>query len=161
MILLFFGDGKKRILDHPKDAQLLIDVWDVKHSLAMTGLFLEQESKHRLPAWKEWALVSAKRRTILGMHHLEWAWSLSHGYPILTCFELGPLPAPTAGYLWREMDQVKWERLYREWLWQWKDGDYKMVEFFQINPGGDLDSRSEMWLADADEYGIMLMAEGE
>lgn len=116
---------------------------------------------HHLPPWKAWTLFSAKRRTILCLNHLEWAWSLLHGYPVLTCFELGPLPAPAAGHLWRETDEGKWRRLYGDWLHQWKDGGYLMVEFFHIKAGEPLDARSEAWLAEADELGVMLMAEGK
>ncbi|KPM42971.1 hypothetical protein AK830_g3546 [Neonectria ditissima] len=159
LVILLLCVRQGPVVVHPADAQLLIDVWDVKQHLAATGLFLEQESDHALPAWEQWAIVSAKRRTILGLHHLEWAWSVLHGYPTLTCFELGPLPAPAARYLWRETDEETWARLYHTWLRQWKDGSYKMGEFFDINPGADLDARGEMWLAEADEFGMMLMAE--
>jgi hypothetical protein len=159
IIILFFGIGSAPALPHPKDAQLLIDMWDVKHRLATTGLFLEQETDHSLPSWRKWAIVSAKRRTVLAMHHLEWAWSLRHGYPILTCFELGPLPAPAARYLWQERDERRWQRLYSDWLRQWSNGSYKMGEFFHLNPNGNLDARSEMYLAEADEFGMMLIAE--
>lgn len=162
MIIVLFGKSEAPpSLTHPMDSQLIIEVWDVKLRLATTGLFLQQESSHSLPPWKDWAMVSAKRRTLLGLHHLEWAWSLLHGYPILTCFELGPLPAPAAHDLWRETDELTWESLYSEWLRQWKDGSYKMNEFFHINPGCNLDARSEMWLAEADEFGMMLMAQGK
>lgn len=146
---------------HPIDAQLLIEMWDVKERLASTGLLLDQEIAHTLPPWKEWARVSSKRRTILGLHHLEWAWSLLHGYPLLTCFELGPLPAPAPQYLWREWDEPTWGGLYAEWLRQWKEGSYKMNELFQICPGGSLSVRSEMWLSEVDEFGMVLMAQGK
>lgn len=160
MIILFFG-FENPAMAHPTNAELLIATWNVKQRLAATGLFLDEESKHVLPSWKEWVIVSAKRRTILALSHLEWAWSLFCGYPVLSCFELGPLPAPAAGYLWRETDELVWKQLYGEWLRQWSPAGYKMFEFFQINPGGKLDGRSEMWLAEADEYGMMLMAEGD
>jgi hypothetical protein len=160
LIILFFGLDDAPRLERPADARLLVDAWEVKHRLAATGLFLDYEADHAMPPWPRWAAVSARRRTILAMHHLEYSWSLLHGYPVLTCFELGPLPAPAPGYLWREADERCWESLYEGWLRQWKDGSYSMVEFFHINPGGALDSRSEMWLAEADEFGMMLMAEG-
>jgi hypothetical protein len=72
------------------------------------------------------------------------------------------LPAPAAKYLWQAADRPSWERLYREWLWKWREGGgYKMAEFFDINPGGALDRRSEMWFAEADEFGMILMIEGK
>lgn len=132
----------------------------MKHRLAGTGLFLEHEANHTIPDWRQWAIVSAKRRTILALHHVEWAWSLLHGYPILTCFELGPLPAPAAGYLWQETKEDQWHARYRLWIQQWQSGSYKMTEFFHIDPSGELDARTEMWLAEVDDFGMMLMAEG-
>ncbi|PVI06126.1 hypothetical protein DM02DRAFT_35172 [Periconia macrospinosa] len=159
LILLFFGFEKAAPVSRTTDAELLISVWDVKHALASTGLFLEEEATNRLPRWKEWAIVSAKRRTILALNHLEWVWSLKHGFPVLSCFELGPLPAPAAGYLWQEPEEKIWERLYKEWMRNWGNEGYKMFEFFHIDPAGTLDQRSEMWLAEADAYGVMLMAE--
>ncbi|KAH0523109.1 hypothetical protein TsFJ059_008159 [Trichoderma semiorbis] len=163
LIILFFGLGHSPALAHPIDAQLLVDMWNVKHKLASTGLFLDQESNHTLPSWKEWAMVSAKRRTIVGLHHLEFAWSLRFGYPILTCFELGPFPAPAARYLWQSDREEEWRRLYKDWLKQWADGgSYKMTELFRVNGSKEsdaLDPRSELWLAEADEFGMMLMAE--
>ncbi|CAH0024940.1 unnamed protein product [Clonostachys rhizophaga] len=142
------------------EAELIVKVWDVKSSVAGTGILLDEEQSHVLPTWREWALVSAKRRTIQALHHLEWAWSLVRGYPVLTCFELGPLPAPTAGYLWNENEELQWKQSYTRWLDVWKiGGGYKLGELFNIDPGDDLNSRTEMWLAEVDEFGMVLMAE--
>jgi hypothetical protein len=161
MILLFFGRVEHPIVSHPTDAELLVEIWDVKHRLASTGLFLDEESKQIVPCWTNWAIVSAKRRTILALHHLEWAWSLLHGYPGLACFELGPLPAPAAGYLWREQSEKEWEHLYNQWLSRWKGDGYKLGELFRIKPGVEMDERSEMWLTEVDEFGMMVMSEGK
>ncbi|KAL5389016.1 hypothetical protein DPSP01_002719 [Paraphaeosphaeria sporulosa] len=160
MIILFLGDVQNPVIPHPTDAELIVSMWNVKHHLASTGLFLDEEIKHSLPVWKKWAIVSAKRRTILALHHLEWAWSLLHGYPPLACFELGPLPAPAAGYLWRERCEKEWKRQYYEWLSRWEEGGgYKLGELFHIKPGGEMDTRSETWLAEVDEFGMMVMSE--
>jgi hypothetical protein len=77
------------------------------------------------------------------------------------CYELGPLPAPAAGVLWKETDKELWERQYEGWLVQWKDGCYKIGELFHVTPDIALDVRSEKWLAEADEFGLMVMSEGE
>ena len=159
--LLILDHAEAPALPHPRDALLLIELWDMKAALARTGLFLNEEICHTLPNWRQWTLTEAKRRTIQSLNHLEWAWSVLNGYPVLTCFELGPLPAPAASQLWRASDEKAWTDLYIEWLWRWKDGSYKMVEFFYIEPKGQLDRRSELWLSEADEFGLMLMAEGE
>ncbi|CAI6336279.1 unnamed protein product [Periconia digitata] len=68
LIVLYFGFE----LTSERDARLLVATWDVKHALAATGLFLEEEASHdKIPPWRNWAIVSAKRRTILALNHLE------------------------------------------------------------------------------------------
>lgn len=84
-----------------------------------------------------------------------------HGYPKFTCFELGLLPAPAARYLWREGDEPTWQRLYGEWLRQWEGGSYKMAELFHVDSSGNVNRRTEMWLVEVDEFGMVLMAEGK
>ncbi|KAK6859406.1 hypothetical protein PG995_003042 [Apiospora arundinis] len=161
LIILFYGgsEDKGQELPTKTQAQLITQLWDVKHQLAGTNIFLAEECGRLLPRWQDWAAVSAKRRTILAMHHLEWSWSLRTGYPTLTCFELAPSPAPAAGYLWRETDEARWKTLYGDWLDLWKGGPYLIGEFFNITPEGNLDARSELWLAEVDEFGMMLIAE--
>lgn len=161
LIMLLLGDIDSPSLSHPADAELLVDIWKIKSTLAGTGLFLDEEVNHTLPPWHKWAIVSAKRRTIMSLHHIEFVWSLLHGYPPLTCFELGPLPAPAAGALWKEADQKEWGRQYEDWLVRWKDGCYKVGELFHVTSDITLDVRSEMWLAEVDEFGLMIMSEGE
>ncbi|KAK8071619.1 C6 finger-containing protein [Apiospora saccharicola] len=164
LIVLFYGSPEGQELSVRAQADLILQLWDVKKRFAATGLFLPEESEKSQhitpPRWQDWAAVSAKRRIILAMHHLEWSWSLRHGYPILTCFELAVVPAPSAGHLWRETDETTWSALYSDWLRHWKDGGvYKIGEFFNVEAEGRLDARSERWLSEADEYGMMLMAE--
>lgn len=162
LVVLFYSRPGGSIIPRADQAQLLINIWDLKHRLATTGLFLESESSHTLPQWRPWAIVSTKRRTILALHHLEWTWSIYNQYPTMTCFELGPLPAPAPKYLWSEGDERRWEVEYRKWLRYWEDGgSFRMIEFFHIDSDKGLDVRSESWLAEADEFGMMLMAEGE
>lgn len=161
LVVLLFGDQEQPSVSDAESVQLLISMWQVKHRLAGTGLFLESEMHHTRPTWREWALVSAKRRTILALHHLEWAWSVRHGYPELSCTELGPLPAPASKRLWRECQGAEWQRLYDEWLLRWKDGYFAMRELFPVQLSNELDPRTEKWLAEADEFGMMVMAEGQ
>ncbi|KAH8172141.1 Zn2/Cys6 DNA-binding protein [Sarocladium implicatum] len=162
MITLFlgFGDAVTRDAHDPSDGEILVASWCMKEQLARTGLFLDAEVDHSLPDWREWAFTACKRRTILAMHHLEWAWSLMKGYPVLTCFELGPLPAPEPGYMWQETDERRWKRQYEKWLTTWRDGGgYRMYEFFHIGPKVEMDERTERWYAEADDFGMMLIAE--
>ncbi|KAK5169681.1 uncharacterized protein LTR77_005659 [Saxophila tyrrhenica] len=156
---LLFGFGEDATLPHSDTAKLLIEVWGVKQALAATGLFAEAETHSAAISWHNWACVQAKRRTLLSLNHLEWAWSVQAGYPVLTCFELGPLYAPAAGYLWRATKQSTWEASYIDWLRKWSGEGYRMAEFFHLDPAKPLDRRSEMWLAEADEFGMVLMAE--
>lgn len=161
---LFFGfsDAVTRDAGDPTDGEVLIASWCMKEQLARTGLFLDAEVSHTTPDWREWAFTACKRRTILAMHHLEWAWSLSMGYPVLTCFELGPLPAPEAAYLWQETDERRFKLQYETWLSTWRDGGgYRMYEFFQVGSGIQMSERTEKWYAEADDFGMMLIAEGK
>lgn len=163
LIVLFFCIPNKQSpsTNHPTDAELLVQVWNITGALTATSLFLDDESRNITPPWQEWAIVAAKRRTILALHHVEWAWSLLHGYPVLTCFELGPLPAPSPGFIWREENQTRWEKLYKSWLRKWPAGTYKMGELFRAGSGDGMGARGEMWLAEADEFGMMVAAESK
>jgi hypothetical protein len=145
----------------PTEAELIVQTWDVTQALAATGLFLDQESRNVRPPWRDWAIVSAKRRTILALHHVEFAWSQMRGYPVLSCFELGPLPAPSPGYLWGEDNELQWQRLYKKWLRRWPAGTYKMVELFHAGSGDGLGARGQMWLAEADNFGMLLAAQSK
>lgn len=161
LVILLFGSRTRPPLSNADSAQLLLGMWQMKIRLAEIGLFLDSELNHERPAWREWAFMSAKRRTILALHHLEWAWSVLHGYPELLCTELGPLLAPAAKYLWQERQEQEWERLYERWLLEWKDGVFTMTELFPSKSSDEHDLRTERWLSEADEFGMMVMAEGE
>jgi hypothetical protein len=160
LITLFFCLGNDLGLEDPSDAQTLIEVWEVKSRLAATGLFIEPTQPNGLPSYSDWALISAKQRTIHSLHHLDFVWSVLRGYPILLCWELGPLPAPPPRYLWEVGDEETWKRMYTRFLQQWRDGPYLMSEMFAMNGEAPLEPRAERWLAEADEFGMMLMAEG-
>ncbi|KAL2852051.1 hypothetical protein BJY01DRAFT_100384 [Aspergillus pseudoustus] len=156
LIILFFCLGDSPDLENPTDAQTLIEVWEVKNRLAATGLFLDPTGT----SYSDWAIISAKHRTIHSLHHLDFVWSVLRGYPILLCWELGPLPAPPPRYLWEVGEEAAWKRMYARFLQQWADGPYLMSEMFAMNGNAPLGPRAERWLAEADEFGMMLMAEG-
>jgi hypothetical protein len=50
--------------------------------------------------------------------------------------------------------------MYAKFLQQWMDRPYRMSEMFAMNGEAPLEPRAERWLAEADEFGMMLMAEG-
>lgn len=130
-------------------------------ALSATGLFLDDDGPDHPPPWRDWAICTAKHRTILALHHLEWAWSLRHGYPVLTCFELGPMPAPAPGFLWREEDEGRWGEAYVAWRRRWPADIYRMGELFRAASGDGMGLRGDMWLAEADEFGVMVAAESK
>lgn len=160
LTILFFAFSDKSTLTKSASAQLLIDVWSVKRHLAATGIYLDKETQHTVPSWKSWAIINAKRRTIMALHRLEYSWSLLNGYPIVVCWELNPLPAPAPRYLWQATNETTWKGLYEQWLKLWDGGVYKMHELLRFHAGGKPDERSELWYAEADEFGMMLVAEG-
>lgn len=161
ILLLDIESDVQRKPEDPSDAEVLVKTWDIRHKLARAGLFLNSETAHRTPSWRDWAMVEARRRTIVAQHYLEWSWSLINGYPLLTCFELGPLPAPTAAHLWQETNERRWKNAYRNHLQTWNRGLYKIHELFHIQADGPLDLRMEMWYAEGDELAMMLVAESK
>lgn len=161
MSVLFFDTSNASVVAHPIDAQIVIDVWEVKRRLAETGLFVAESSDHYHPLWHQWAMANAKQRTFMALTHLELAWSIYHGYPPFPCHALGPLPAPAPGFLWREAEEWRWEQLYDEWRRKWPDGGYTMAECITLDAIGTLDARTELWLAEADEFGMVLITGSE
>lgn len=63
--------------------------------------------------------------------------------------------------LWEARTREEWERAYDRWLGRWsKGGFYKLEELAEVRPGPEIDHRTEMWLEEADEFGMMMMALG-
>lgn len=164
MIVLFlgFGDNVHRDQCDPSNGEILIASWCLRERLAKSGLFLEAEVSHTVPDWRMWICVAAKRRTIFAMHQLEWSWSLLNGYAVPNSFELCPLPAPDPHHLWQETDETKWRDMYAEWLELWREGGaYRMYEIFQTGGEVTMDERAERWYAESDEFGMLLITQGE
>lgn len=161
LTIALFGFGSAHALSLSKAVKLITDVWEMKTRLTATNLCLAEEQSNRMPSWSGWAMTSAKRRTLLALNQLEWAWSLIQGYPELSCVELGPLPAPSAKHIWQASNEAEWENLYREWLAGWTDGLFRLSELFTVSSGEPLSERAERWLAESDEFGVMLMTEGK
>jgi hypothetical protein len=130
---------------------------DVFIFAATTGLMLPEETTKERPDWASWVHISSKRRSVLALYLLHWAYSVYHSLPSYDCRDLGMMPALAARYLWQADNQEQWKQLYLKWLVMWEGKQYMQWEFFTVNPGVTLDRRSELWLEDADEYGIMFM----
>jgi hypothetical protein len=71
------------------------------------------------------------------------------------------MPAPSASYLWHARNKEEWEKLYLKWLVMWDGEEYMQWEYFTIQPGVGLDERAQLWLEDADDFGIMFMSIGK
>lgn len=84
-----------------------------------------------------------------------------HDTESFACAQLGFMPAPAPKFLWQANCAGEWEDLYDRWLAQWDGVPYMMCEFPAIHAGINLDSRTEMWLEDADELGILFFGIGK
>ena len=158
VLILFDENGHAKSSTHTC-AQLLIDAWGIKRKLAATGLFLQSEMEHRVPAREDWAIVSAKRQLLISLHHIEHCWAIMHGYPVLACEELDVLPAFPPRHLWHATDADPWSGTYEQWLQLWSDGYYSMAELFRVRAEGTITFRDELWLSEAGEIGTMMMVE--
>lgn len=124
---------------------------------AASGLILDEETAHTRPSHETWVHITTKRRAVLTLYLIHWSYSVYHNLPSFDCKELGFMPAPCAGYLWRETGKQRWEGLYNRWLAQWDGDDYYQWEFYSIGEGVRIGSRAEMWFEDADEFGMIFM----
>lgn len=81
-----------------------------------------------------------------------------HHIPSFDCHELGYIPAPAPKYLWNATSEEQWKGLYERWLVQWQGQQYLQHEFMFITPGPFLDVRTQLWLEDTDEFGMLFMS---
>jgi hypothetical protein len=126
-----------------------------------SSLYLQEEREELCPSWDNWIVVTSKRRAILSLYLLHWAYSVFHGVQCYDCQELGFMPAPAARVLWQAGSEPEWNVLYRKWLRRWDGKLYLQGEFFSIEPGVMLNTRAERWLAETDEFGLIMMGIGE
>ncbi|KAF2001378.1 hypothetical protein P154DRAFT_168870 [Amniculicola lignicola CBS 123094] len=126
--------------------------------VARTGLMLTEERDNERPSWESWIHITAKRRAVFSLYLLHWSYSVYHCLPSFECRQLGFLPAPAPKFLWQAPTRAKWEQLYSRWLAQWKDSPYMMREFSAIQAGTALERRTEIWLEDADELGVLFFS---
>ncbi|KAK2740498.1 hypothetical protein FQN55_008841 [Onygenales sp. PD_40] len=124
----------------------------------ITGLVLEDESNNVRPSWECWVLVTCKRCVALSLFIIQWAYCIYHCIPSYSCIGLREMPAPAAKYLWQSTRRDQWEMLYNRWLAQWDGSDFYIEEFFTIQSGVRMSPRAELWLEDADEYGMIFVS---
>ena len=71
------------------------------------------------------------------------------------------MPAVSSKALWHASANDEWEATYNCWLARWTvGGGYLMRELMAVQPGPELDLRTEMWLEEVDEFGMMYMSLG-
>lgn len=144
------------------EEQLILDISEFSLQLASNGLALHEETADgQIPQWRDWAIMSAKRRTILTIYMLTWAWSVLRNYPSFYCHELQLMFAPSPKSLWQAQTETEWLSLYRKWLQRWKGDGYRIGELLSISPKQMIDRRTEDWLEEVDEFGMLLMSQGK
>lgn len=119
----------------------------------------EREQPGRLD-WKAWVYITAKRRAVLALYLLHWAYSMYHGVQSFDCRELAFMPAPSAKVLWQARTEREWHALHSRWLERWKGRPFLQGEFDQVSNGIVLGERAERWLQEADEFGFIMTAIG-
>ena len=98
----------------------------------------------------------------MSLYCFEWMYAMLHDIPTFPCTELRFMPSPAGKILWNARKKEEWEGAYDRWLGRWAGiGILTLDDLTKIQPGPELDLRSEMWLEEADEFGVMYMALGE
>jgi hypothetical protein len=131
-------------------------VWHVVRG----GLFLEEERAQTRPSWEDWIHVTSKRRAVLALYLLHWAYSVLHKVPCFDCRDLGFMPAPAPKVLWQAHTEQEWNTKYIHWLSRWSGQMYLQAEFGKIPPGATLNTRAEKWLGETDEFGFVMLSIG-
>lgn len=150
--------GKDQMSVSLVDPAIFLCLQRVVSYVAKTGLLLAEERDSRRPSWESWIHVTAKRRAVFSLYLLHWSYSVYHGLESFACSQLGFMPAPAPKFLWQAETRAKWEELYARWLDQWEENPYMMREFSALRPGTALERRTEKWLEDADELGILFFS---
>lgn len=149
---------------HPEinEEQLILGISEFSLQLASSGLALHEETADgQTPRWHDWAIMSAKRRTILTIYMLTWAWSVLRNYPSFYCHELQLMFAPSPKALWQAQTEPEWLSLYQKWHQRWNGDGYRIGELLSISPNQMIDRRTEDWLEEVDEFGMLLMSQGK
>ncbi|KAI0520742.1 hypothetical protein F5B22DRAFT_50341 [Xylaria bambusicola] len=156
LVLLIFPSNRQSTLSIVP-AHIFAAVQEVGNHVLSTGMLLHEEANHVRPTWRVWAHIEAKRRTLMSIYFLHWAYSTYHGARHFNCLTLGRVLAPGPKWLWQSTDEKMWMKLYVRWLAQWDGKELIQAEFFLVERGPVMESRVERWLEDADELGLLIM----
>ncbi|KAJ6780283.1 hypothetical protein PWT90_08471 [Aphanocladium album] len=144
------------------EEQVILGISELSLRLASSGMALYEETTgdaRTYPSWHGWTIMSAKRRTILAIYMVTWAWSVKRNYPTFYCHELHLMHAPCPRTLWQARTGEEWLPLYEEWLSKWDGDGYRIGELLALPPKHVLDKRTEDWLQEVDEFGMLLMSQ--
>ncbi|KAL2073435.1 hypothetical protein VTL71DRAFT_10759 [Oculimacula yallundae] len=156
-ILLVFPSKNQKSIPF-LDTAIFSEIQQIVRHTAISGLVLQEENENSIPSWDAWVHVTSKRRAVFTLYLLHWAYSVYHHVPSFNCDELAYIPAPAPKYLWLATSEEQWKDLYVRWLAQWKGRQYMQHEFMFVEPGPFLDERTQLWLEDTDEFGMMFMS---
>lgn len=160
LVLLIFPSNRQKTLSSVPD-HLFAAVQGIASHVLSTGMLLHEEAFHVRPTWRIWAHIESKRRTLVCIYLLHFAYSSSQGRRYFDCLELGRVRAPGPKWLWQASDEKRWANLYTRWLAQWNGKELIQAELFLVEHGPVMDPRVEMWLEDADELSIVMMSISE
>ncbi|KAI1118398.1 hypothetical protein F5Y14DRAFT_447271 [Nemania sp. NC0429] len=157
LVLLIFPCNRQQTLSHVPD-HLFGAVQEMAAHVLTTGMLLHEEASHERPPWRIWTHIESKRRTLICIYLLHFAYSSCHGVRTFNCLELGRMRAPGPKWLWQAADEKRWMNLYTRWLAQWNGKEIIQAELFLVENGPVMDPRVEMWLEDADELSTLMMS---
>lgn len=144
----------------PDDHFVFRKVEALVYHVARMGLFLDEERAQTRPSWADWIYVTSKRRAVLALYLLHWAYSVLHNVPCFDCRDLGFMPAPAPKVLWQASNEQEWNTKYIHWLSRWSGQIYLQAELGKISPGATMNSRAERWLGETDEFGYIMASIG-
>ncbi|KAI0408477.1 hypothetical protein F4802DRAFT_594408 [Xylaria palmicola] len=157
LALLFFPSNRQGTVS-VVPGHIFASIQEMACHVLSTGMLLHEEASHERPPWRIWAHIEAKRRTLISIYFLHWAYSAYHGTRHFNCLQLSRMLAPGPKWLWQATDERTWAGLYARWLAQWDGRELIQGEFFLVEKGPAMDPRVEMWLEDADEFGLMMVS---
>jgi hypothetical protein len=157
-IILFYSaseaNGQSSI-----ESATIVSIHQVVYRLATTGILMTEAEKCGVrPAWEDWILLSAKRRTVLTMYAFDSVYTTMTDLPTFPAYELRFMPVPGVKSLWRAQDALQWEKAYDCWLQECTRGCLLMRDLM-VKPesGSGGETRLQSWLENVDEFGMMLM----
>jgi hypothetical protein len=75
LLLLLFPSNRQTTFSIVP-GQVLNAIQDMGYYALSTGMVLNEEAAHSRPAWRIWAHIEAKRRTLVSIYFLHWAYSV-------------------------------------------------------------------------------------